>query len=294
MANFTTTEFLASVARKTFSPTGQTTFSSADILAIADEESISIIIPEILSEREEYFLTHSDQILVASQQAYLIPTRAVGLVVREVSLVDSSNNVIDLAKIEIEDIQSTNLTGTPSCFFLKGNSICLYPTPDSTSSSLRLYYFINPGELVEVSESGVISAINTTTRVVTVSTIPSTWVTGNIFDFISSSGGSEYRDTDYTSTLISGADITFTTLPSNLSVGDYISIQGTSPLIQLPKEFGMCLVQATVTVLLESQNLPGADKAANKLMKMLDSAKKLISPRVIGEPKRILPPSWLR
>jgi hypothetical protein len=290
---YTTQNLLDAIARKSFAPTGQVTFQDADLLAIADEELESLILPALLKVREEYFLTHKDYTLTAGTAGYRVPPRSIGLTVREVSLVNSNGSVINPSLIMIEDIQETTQQGTPSSFYIKGNDIVLYPTPNSADLTLRVHFQIAPGQHIPTTDAAVISGINTTTNVVSVSSIPATWVTGDIFDFVSKEGGHEYKDFDKTSILVSGTDITFSSLPSSLVTGDYVAPQGQSPLVQLPAPFRTVLVQAVVASIQRAMSLPGASASEEKLMALLQSATDLVSPRVIGEAKVFLPPSWM-
>jgi len=290
----TTAEFLSSVNRRSFAPTGQTTFETADILEIGNEEIKSTILPEILSIREEYFVHYTDYAITANQAAYDIPARAVGMICREVHYLDSAGSVSDLDRMEPEDVDHTSLTeAIPRAFYLRNNQIMLHRTPSTTQGTLRVYFFLRPGDLIESSAGATITAIDTGTNVVTVGTIVSTWATGDIFDLISKQGGHEYRDFDLTSTTVSGSDITFSSLPSTLSVGDYVALQGQSQVIQLPPDYQPCLAQAVAAFILDNMNLPGSEKAYARLSKMLNAAKDMISPRVQGAPRAVLPPDWI-
>jgi len=289
---FTTADLLAAIERRSFAPSNQSTFSTSEILALADEETQSLILPAILSVREEFFVTQTEVAITANRAAIDIPTRAIGMIVREVQLVNSSGHFRDLPRIEPEDVRGSQ-TGSPSAFYLKGNQIVLYPAPSTTQDSLRISFFIAPGNHIETSAAAVVSAINTTTNVVTVSSIPSTWVTGNSFDLISAKGGQEYRGIDLTSTLVSGTDITLPSLPTGLAVGDYVSLAETSPLVQLPPNFRPVLAQAVAARMLQSMNQPGADDATKQLDRLMQAAIQLITPRVVGEDRVLLPSNWL-
>ena len=283
---YTTAHLLAAINRRSFAPTGQTTFSEAELLLMADEELKTLVVPHILAAREEFFVFHKDHDVIAAKFAYPISARAIGMVTREVQLLNG-NNATDLPRIEPEAVVDYG-TGAVSSFYLKNNDVCLYKSPSSTSGTLRIYYFLRPGDLVTLAESAVISAIDTVTNVASVTTIPSAWVTGNSFDFIKKDGGHEYVSIDNTSSLVSGTDITFATLPSTLAVGDYVSLAGQSPLVQLPPDYQPILAQATAVQVLEAMNQPGAEKAESRLKRMLEVAQILITPRVIGESRVVL------
>lgn len=277
---YTTSILLDAIARRSFMPSGEITFTEAEQLLMADEEMRCLLIPSILKVREEFYVYPKDHSIVAGTSEYDIPARSIGMRVREVKLI-SGNDVIDIPRIEPEQVQTTT-QGTPNSFYLKNNKVVLYPTPSASGDTLRVYYFLRPGDFVTVDSAAVISAINTGTNVVSVTTIPSSWVTGNIFDFIKQDGSHEYVDIEYTSTLVSGTDITFASLPSTLAVGDYMALKGQSPLVQVPIDYQPILAQAVATQMLDSMSQPGASKAMEKTVKMLETAEGLLTPRVEG------------
>ena len=288
MSAYTTAKFLAAVERRSFAPENQTTFDTTDILAIADEVIKSKILPAILKPREEFYATYKDYSITEDQAAYEIPVRAVGMLAREVVVVRDSK-ITPLARTELDRITSTQSTGNaPESFYFRGSDLVLHPIPGSTQDTLRVYYYIRPGELVEAADTAVISAINTTTNVVTVNTIPSTWATGNTFDFIRKNGAHDYRGVDYTSTLVSGTDITFSSLPTGLVVGDYLALEGESSLVQIPPDFQPALVTLTAAVLIKSQNQTNGDKLEKEGMELLVEAQKMVTPRAIGEDQVIV------
>lgn len=287
---YTTDSLLSAIERASFSPENQSTYESLDILAIADEVLKTEILPSILSVREEFFVTYKDYPIVSGVSSYPIPPRAVGMIAREVQIANSDGGVKNLSRVSIDRLHMLSSTsGDPTMFYLRGNNVILQPVPSSTQNSLRIYYYIRPGSLIETSESAVISAIDTATNVVSVSSIPSTWVTGNIFDFTKKDGAHEYRGIDYTSTTVSGTDITFSTLPSDLEVGDYITLTGKSALVQLPPEFQPILVDLVAAEMLTNMSQPGGEKLYEKAQRRLQTAQKMITPRVHGEDEIILP-----
>lgn len=278
---YTTANLISAIERRAFVPANQSTFSTSEILAIAGEELRSEILPAIISAREEYFVHYKDLTITANQEGYVIPVRAFNNLLREVKIVNGTD-LLDISRLEPEALLSTQ-TGTPQAFYLRDDKVILHPTPAATDRTLRLWYYLTPGEYIETTAAAVITAINTTTKVVTVGTIPSTWVTGNTFDFIKSDGGHEYRGVDYTCTLVSGSDITFAALPSDLAVGDYIALQGYSPLVQIP--FGMrpVVAQFAAAALLLYAKQPGAGEAKGKAEELLSKSLEVLSPRVAGE-----------
>jgi hypothetical protein len=289
--SYTTQHLLDSIGRKSFVPTGQSTFTDADLLAVADEQLLNVVVPAIISAREEYLVYSTDVSVVAGTNAYNIPSRAVGQMIRDVALVDGTNVDFNFPRLDPDMIETTN-QGTPAGFYLKNNQVVLYPTPDTSGKTLRLFYYLRPSALVETSAAAVISSINTATNTISVASIPSTWVTGDEFDLIKQDGAQEPLAIDQTSTTVSGTDLTFASLPTGLRVGDYVALAGETPLVQLPAEFRPILAQAVAAEILDDQNQPGAEKAQKKLQEMLAAAIKLVTPRVTGQPKVITSNNW--
>lgn len=287
----TTQELIDSIEMRCFAPIDQNTFSPTKLLLLAHEELQSKILPEILSVREEFFVTYKDFPIVANQATYVIPNRAIGMGLREVKIIVGSD-VVNLTQITPEAITST-ATGSPTSFYLQDNNVVLYPTPATASNTLRLYYCKRPSKLVLTSDAALISSIDTATKTVTVTAVPSSWTTSNQFDLIKQDGACENLAIDQSITTINSTDITFTnTLPESLTVGDWVSLRYTSPLVQLPEEYITALSQATSCRVIQSMRLPGLDAEMAQLKIMLDMAKKLIGPRVTGETKKITVKNW--
>jgi hypothetical protein len=289
---FTTSNLLDAIARRSFMPTGQTAFSSADRLALADEVMLTEVVPWIIAVRENYLVYYVDYPLTANQAEYDIPPRAAGLVVREIHLYDGDRLIsTDFRQKELDELVGGG-AGTPDGFYLASNKIVVHPTPATTTRKIRVYFFLAPSRHVLTSAAGVVSAIDTGTNVVTVASIPAAWATGNVFDLIRQDGGQEPLSFDLTSSLVTGNTITLPSLPSALRVGDYVALAGETPVVQVPAEFRVVLAQAVAAEMLDSQNQPGADKARKKLEALRDAAQKLLKPRVQGELPSIVGSNW--
>lgn len=292
---YTTTDFLNAVERRSFAPANQLTFSSTDILALGDETIQEKIVPAILAAREEYYVTYVDLPLVDGQSIYEIPPRAIGSIIREPFMIDTANNIYALYRTSMDRLHLYgSASAFPDKFYFMGENIVLNPVPTGSGIAdkvLRLYYQIRPGQLVDPSAAAVISAIDTVGLTVTVSSIPLAWVTGNVFDLISANGSQRYffQGTDLTSSLISGNIITLPSIPQDLQVGDYVSIAGTSPLVQMPAEFRPAFAMLTAAIIIGSQNQPNGDSLLQKGLDSLKVAQDLIKPRSIGEEETIIP-----
>lgn len=290
MASYTSTDLLAAIERRTFAPQNQLTYTPAELLAVADEVMQTHLLPDILAVREEFFVSYVDYAVTANQAAYDIPARAIGMKVREVHLLDG-DAVTNLPRKEPEQFQTMG-TGTPDSFFLRMNQVFLYPVPQQTQKTLRLYFELTPASLVATSSAAVVATIDTATNVVGVASIPGAWATGNVFDLVKQDGGQEPLAIDLTSTIVASTNITLPSLPATLRVGDYVSLAGETALPQIPPNYRAVLAQGVAAEILESMNQAGAEKARKTFDAMRLTAQKLITPRVEGEDRLITPQNW--
>jgi hypothetical protein len=286
MAAYTSSDLVSAVKRRAFAPTGQNTFPAADILALADEEMETLIVPELMAVREEYFLTFTDYTVTAGQAAYPIPDRAIGMGVREIKLVGASGGFEDLPQIVPESL-SSDTTGTPSAFYMRENSIVLWPTPVSTTSTLRVFYCRQQSKLIETSAAAVLSSVVGLTA--NVNAVPSGWSTSDTFDVIKATGGQEILTQDRAITSVGATSLDFAVaLPTTAVAGSYIAKANETPIVQLPKEYRTVLAQAVTVRILKSMRLDGHEDEAKVLGAMMESARRVITPRVVGEPQKIL------
>lgn len=283
---YSSSDLIAAVKRRAFAPTGQNTFPASDILALADEEMETLIVPEIMAAREEYFVTAVDVPLVVGQAAYPIPDRAVGMAVREVKIVDAAGSLEDIPQISPEALSSDG-SGTPNAFYMRDNSIVLWPTPSAANRSVRIYYCRVQSKLIETSAAAVVSSVVGLTA--NVSAVPSGWSSADTYDVIKATGGQEILAQDRAVTSVGASSLDFAAaLPSTVAVGSYVAKAGETPIPQVPKEYRTVLAQAVTVRILKSMRLDGHDDEQKVLEMMLANARKLITPRVVGEPAKIL------
>lgn len=278
---FDNDRLLAQVNLKGSLPTGR--FEDQEILDIASDLLISIIAPTIVSSREEYYLTDDDQTVTANQAAYPIPYRALGMSLREIKII-RGNDVIDVYRMDPEDVDSAS-TGTPQGFYLKGNNVVLYPTPDATGDTLRLTYFVRPPELVSPSACAIITQIsgNTLTCVP-----PTAWTTAQRFDLIQGKSGFALKGLDLTATAVNAGSLVLASAPpSALAVGDYVALAGESCFPHIPVEAHQLLVHLTVAACLEAiGDTEGQAKAEASAKRLQDNFSTLMTNRVQGAPRR--------
>lgn len=276
---FNATRLANQITLKGSLPDGR--FEDSELLDLAYDALLSEIVPMVLDSREDYFVTYKDYAITADQSHYVIPTRALNGVLREVKLIRGSE-VVNLERRDLEDITST-ATGTPDSFYINGNDVVLYPTPSTTENTLRLYYFIRPSRIVTVAECGVITGISGNT--VSLS-IPTGWTTSNTFDLIRGKAHYDVLAIDLEASSVSGGAITFTSsVPSILAVGDYVALAEETCFAFLPPEGHVALVQCAVTSALESIGDPNAALSAQKADMLKKTFQSVLKTRVQGQPK---------
>jgi hypothetical protein len=288
--SFTADDLITSIKKRGRVPTSQTTFTNANLLTLADQELEVGLLPQIMKNREDYYLHETDIDVVSGKSQYRIPKRAIGGKVKSVCLVESNGDENPLEKIDYENrIYYTNAANP--VFYIKNNSIVIVPEPDTTlaAQTLRVSYFIRPSSLVLESSAATITAINTNTNEVTVSAVPSTITASTPIDFVRSDGGFECLDIDVTPTGLTSTTFTFSSLPTDLEVGDYICLAGETPIPQIPAELHTVLaLRVTVTVLASLGFINEMKAVQKKLEEAEEAVGHLISPRVDSNAKKII------
>lgn len=282
--SFNSTRIVEQMKLKGSLPEGR--FEDQELLDFAYDSLLSEVVPAVLAAREDYYVTYTDYSITANQAEYAIPTRALNGVVREVKVVRTADSsVLDLDRIDLEDVATTQ-TGDPWAFYTSGNNLVLYPTPQTTVDTLRVWYFIRPSKLVETSAVAAITAINTGTNTITV-TIPTGWSTSNTFDLIRGRAHFDVLSKDLTASAVGAGAITLSSLPSGLVVGDYVALAEETCFPLLPVEGHVALIQSAVTAALESMGDPSAANSAAKTQALLKSFNAILTTRVQGEPKAL-------
>ena len=270
----TTSDLLESVKRGSSVPTYQPRFSTTDLLALADEEIESKIIPLIKSLRQDYFLFQQSQSTVANQSNYQIPHRAIGGTILD--LIYDSNSLK-----HIDPSQATqSASGDPHSFYFLQDSVVLYPTP-SSSKTLIFTYELAPGKLVETSECVQASAKSSTS--ITSFSIPSTFLANVEVDFIKGNGQCASLALEKSVSNVSSTNVDFAsdTIPSAFEVGDWVCLAGESCVLQIPKETRPLLalaVQARIFEAIGDENM--IQLTDRKLKEKLEQVKSVLTPRI--------------
>lgn len=292
--DYTTTELVRSLKRRASMPTSQATFSSADLVALMNDEMHSILLPRIKDVREEYFVTKEDVALVSGQSEYTIPSRAAGNALRDVVFVDANDRETPCPRLAPEDIKDVNSlfysSGLVGHYF-RDNKIVIVPQPLNPSAgfSIRMKFERRPNNLCLESAAATITAINTGTRAVTVSNQPSTWTVTTEFDVIIPDSPFVSVGDDQSISSVAANILIFDSLPDDISVGQWIAPAGESPIPQLPYEAHHVLAQLgaikALEILGKGTEVKTAKESASEMLRFFVS---LITPRNDGAQKKIV------
>lgn len=291
-------ELVAQVRRSAQLPSVTTDqLSDADILAHADMEIQSVLLPEVRQVQQEFLVAAAD---VASVNGFVpLPRRAATGAVRLVQLIQSGVAVtlprVDPAQ---DPGRGAGGSGLPFGFYFDGGGIRLAPAV--ASGALRIRYYVTPPKLILDTDATRVA------RIVDVQTGASTYevqttdtgggiTADDYFDFIAAGGA--LNDVYGQMLEITGTPDAFTVPIASLAhpprLDDYIvgysasgRLDGVSPVVPLPEEMSPVVVARVAARALESLGYlqeAGAKWASAEAA--LKSARRLLTPRSDGNPR---------
>lgn len=294
---YTSERLIDSVKRRITIPTNQNTYTDADILAFADEELMLSLVPAILSLHEDYLLFSQDTPLQAGINEYVLPYRAVGNKLYDLQFVDSNHNILSMSRTTVADETSYNgayTTNLTYAYSIMNNRVRLLPTFTGPSSgSLRFIYYIRPSALVPSNEIAVVTNIDPVTGIISVNAVPEAFSVTGKCDFYKAVSPNNILSIDKMPIAINTATktITFTPtdIPSELAVGDHVSLAAQCNIPQIPSDLHVFLAQKTAERILEAQgDLEGLKMAQAKSAEMEVRSGNIIDNRVDESPPKLV------
>lgn len=301
MRDYTTNGLLDSIKRRACIPVNQSTYTVGDILAFADDEMHATVIPMILANKTDHFITYSD-VTTTTSTVYDIPTMAIGRGLYNVAQLDSQGHPFSLLPIELHrqiDMdefhnQWRNGYRRRRGYYVEGDKLNLYPDSES-GKTLRLYYERMPNRLcrsqaytdpTEAAEAAQVTAVDTGTNVITFAAVPASFVVGADICCVKGDPGFSLK---VESDEISAADATTITIgdASDVAVGDWIALEGDSPIPQIPVQAHPVLAQAATVKLLEAMGDEAIQIARQDWLKVSEAYLQTFVLRVAQAPERI-------
>jgi hypothetical protein len=205
----------------------------------------------------------------------------------------------------MSNVNATGLAINPALwgFYVQNNSIVLFLGSIAGSSSsfkfLRLRFIRQPNDLVLPADCAQVTAI--VGNNVTVSNVPSTFSTSQLYDMVSNVPNFNALQDDSTCTAISAMTMTFTSIPVDsfgnvtLQVGDWICLSHQAPVAQVPFSPGYDLLKqlAAAKCLEIHGDVQGFNVAMSQAADMKTYLISVLSPRVDGNVIRLTTPNSL-
>jgi hypothetical protein len=262
----------------------------SQLLLMGDEASQAYVVPLLLSLRQEYFVTIYNQTVLSGVATYPIPPRSIGRTLRELKYVMTGARKQNLAQIAIEDTQLWPNDGTVSGYHFMGDKIVLVGIPNVTTSTLEIWYYLQPSKLVKLSETARV--VSVAGDVVTVDTVPVTFAAGVVADFVQGISGNSTIAMDAAITSVAGTQVTFGVgvVPLDLIAGDFITLAGQTPVVQIPTEGVPYFTTKTcIRILNAIGDFDGMAALENLATQQEKSLKLITEPRNSGESVKIVP-----
>lgn len=177
----TSNDLVATLQRKISAPISQNLFSFNDYLAFCNDEMFSSQVPSVLEFHEEYFV-FKEELPIVSNPRYSIPTRAIGMKLRDVKWKDTNGNLFDMTRVNPEEKsfyqQNIGTSETISKYYIEGNDLVLLPALTTTNAlTLVFYYFLRPNQLVANERAAIIQSFVNTITVLNVNIVAGDTVT---------------------------------------------------------------------------------------------------------------------
>jgi hypothetical protein len=275
--DFTTNALIESIKRRGNIPINQATFTGGRILAMADEEILSTVLPMVRQHRNDHFVTYTDTTMTSATE-YTIPANAMNRGLFNVAILDSAGKPYSLIPVDfdLEIDMGAYLAGRRG-YYVRGDKIHIYPDSPS-GSTLRLYYERLPNRLClshaitvtsESAEAGRITGISG--GVITCSGgVPSSITTSTPICAVDETPGFALLFEAVTPSAVTSTTVTTTSANAALcAVGDWIALDGDSPIVQLPIEAHPVLAQAVYVKCLEAMGDEYVQVAQQKLEKQV-------------------------
>jgi hypothetical protein len=298
--SFLVEDLIQSAKDRTLAPISQNTFETADLVRIHNEEMLLKLVSDIMSVREDFFLSTKTTSLVGGVARYQIPKRAVGNTLKAVFFQSSTTSERKLEKVDVEDRDGfAGQTGDPECFYLEGDEVVLLPTPAASSGSLIFSYYAKPNRLIETSSCAKITNVSSAGGLTTFTVdtdLSADLSVGDKVDFLS--GVSPYLlwADEVSITAITASTIEVATTSVDNEAGtvepqddDYICPTGYANIPMIPEEFHPVLAQmGAVRVLAALGHLDKWQAAKAELQELRKESLRLIKNRVESSPDMVV------
>jgi len=278
---------------------GNAFLTYAEILALADEEIAGELHPLVRGLQTDFYVHSVDYSITADTPEYKLPAKA-SEQIRDVLYVDAAGNEFSVPWMPLEDIGDpgrynvnggygvANAVGRYVAYYT-GDTIGLRPTPASTDATLRVKYWRQPAALTEVTNARIISALTSATRLTMTASLPAAWTTGTVVDVINAGNAHYVHNPDLAVTGTGSAYIDVASYSSFVAAGDYVTVEGTTPIVPLPDVAVPLLVRRLALACLEAQkDVEAAAIERAAVTRLTGRLIEALKPRSKGDPSFIV------
>ncbi len=275
-------------------PSVNAPLSDAEILELVDDEITSTLWPQLHAAQGDWHLARRDYTLVNGQALYRLPSRVWGPI-KELLYVDSAGVARDLSKINIAEIGRLSknqrpMDGSPYYAYADGDSLGLFPVPQSTDFSLRVIYYREPNAMCLATLARQITVVVDKQNFTLSSTIGSL---GASVDFIGNGNAHQVISEEQPYAAVVGTNLGMQgEVPEDVQVGDWATPTGFTPVAPIPNHM---IPQLCDRVAMAAMNSNGDQAGFNR---NLATAKEregrglpTLEPRIEAEPDVIVPHS---
>lgn len=285
-------------------PSTDARFTDAKLLNLLTDELQGNIAPLVHNAKAEHGIVQYTVAGVVGTAEYQLPANAFANTLRDVYWIDSNNNIIPLNQRSAADPLMYALgrnNGTPSHYYMRGARVVLVPPPGA-AGTLALPHYARPNRLVASGASTLGGAIASVTL-----------VNGNVDVRLVVSLGSISNGAAFAAAALSPLDIIdghppFDFIEDNLTpdsvvdilngsvrlqypvasfeflpeVGDYVYLDGSSPVPQVPAElFPLLHARAALVAVPSTGDMSQASAAlAAQVADLEAKARAFLQPRV--------------
>lgn len=264
-------------------PSSQNLFSKDKFIKLANNQLFSKMVPYIMSFRSDYFLTEKEMKLSSLEDGtFKLPIDSIGLKLKDIYIQDVKT---PLPYLSISEIKHTNRKG----YYIKGNEVVINRYQDINSDyTLKISYYRRPNYLVSSSVCGKVQSIIPGSNQLVLNLFPN-YSVGTKLCCISSEPGFDIKYTDTSLLAIDGFTITLEDI-SKIQVGDWVCLDNTSPIPQIPVETMPLFEQMIVIKIMEAMNdRHGLENAKADFQDMEKQVRMTLFPRVDDSYKKVLP-----
>lgn len=292
-----TSNLLSRIRRRLRIPDGSSAMSDAELLQLADEVTRIDLMALMRLSNGEWYVTKYTTPIVANQAEYRIPERVQAGSVRDVTLVDSGNTETDLPELLLEQARTWGSASSARVrgHLIEDNKVVLVPTPTTAGLNLCIRYRRQPSELVLPTDSNVQAITAVTSTKVTVTTLQSALYNASTADVVQASppfdllggpgtaGNGDFSVNEWTPT---DAQVAV-----DAQVGDYLCIEGFTPIPQMPPVFHDLLVWGVCKeAAIELGRGPMAREYESKYLRATEKVFDQINDRNEGADQKIVSP----